>query len=289
MRREQQLILLFSVLTISFSGWFSSCDIINPDEETPSYIYIDTFILNPGPEEQGYPSHNIVDAWVFVDELPIGTFELPAKIPILNTGLQNITVIPGIKRNGMSGFRLKYPLYEEYSTDVDLLPLETDTLVPGTEYVSNAEFPMLEQFETGNEFTATDNSDTSIITFSSPGDVFEGDRSAAIYLTENNPFAEFRSNRYDLPGNGRPAFLEFDYQSSTPFNIELEGYFGSSGISVYIVTIAPRDEWNKIYIALDDKITILQAQEYEIKINSVLQSGDTDAYIFLDNVKIVYL
>ncbi|MDX5345959.1 MAG: hypothetical protein LPJ89_02375, partial [Hymenobacteraceae bacterium] len=77
--------LLFLVLAT-----VSGCEIINPDEETPSYIRINRIDFDP--QATGYASAAITDAWVFASDPNrnsfelIGVYELPATVPLLISG-----------------------------------------------------------------------------------------------------------------------------------------------------------------------------------------------------------
>jgi hypothetical protein len=63
-----------------------SCDIINPEEEVPSFIRIDSFSFKTEYATQGFPSFDIPDAHVYVDNKLIGIYELPAQVPVMKTG-----------------------------------------------------------------------------------------------------------------------------------------------------------------------------------------------------------
>jgi hypothetical protein len=78
--------LLFKRALFSFASLLivSSCELINPVEEIPSFIQIDSFVMEDNVlADEGSLSHDIRDAWVFIDDEMIGIYELPARIPIL--------------------------------------------------------------------------------------------------------------------------------------------------------------------------------------------------------------
>ena len=50
----------------------------------------------------------------------IGVFEIPSSIPILSQGLHSFDIYPGIKVNGISGNRIKYPFYSKFETELEL-------------------------------------------------------------------------------------------------------------------------------------------------------------------------
>ena len=54
---------------------FHSCEIINPEEDIPSYIYVEEIKFTSTNPDQGSSSNKILDAWVYVDDELIGAFD----------------------------------------------------------------------------------------------------------------------------------------------------------------------------------------------------------------------
>jgi hypothetical protein len=77
----------------------SGCEPKDDPDLVPSYLHIEKIDLN-STYSQGTASANITDAWVYIDDKLIGSFELPATIPILTHGKQNLVVRAGVKLNG---------------------------------------------------------------------------------------------------------------------------------------------------------------------------------------------
>ena len=69
----------------------ASCNLINPDEEIPAYIEVKGFKTTSNYPTQGSASGKITDVWVFADGAYVGTYELPARFPILRSGKQKIS------------------------------------------------------------------------------------------------------------------------------------------------------------------------------------------------------
>ena len=90
---------------------FSGCD---KEEQIPSYIYISEFVLYTKNTNFGSNSHDFVDAWVYANNKLIGVFELPATIPILESGSKQLTIIAGIRKNGLYYEREAYPFLKPY-------------------------------------------------------------------------------------------------------------------------------------------------------------------------------
>src|SRR5688500_13907587 len=87
---------------------------VNP-EEIPSYLYIDKINLQTLAGE-GTSKQDITDAWVYVQGQAIGVFELPARIPVLAEGNPEVWVYAGIKKDGISSTRVKYPFFKPFIT-----------------------------------------------------------------------------------------------------------------------------------------------------------------------------
>ena len=87
--------LLFSSIVLS------SCNNFKGSQEIPAYIHIDTFLFTTNYGLEGAASHKITDAWLYIDDDIQGCYELPATIPVLERGNHRVTIIPGIKLNGI--------------------------------------------------------------------------------------------------------------------------------------------------------------------------------------------
>ena len=70
---------------------------------TPAYIKINDIELNNSSTDK------ITDAWVYIENQLQGVYELPAKFPVLETGVKEIRIKAGIKNNGISSSRVFYP------------------------------------------------------------------------------------------------------------------------------------------------------------------------------------
>ena len=53
-------------------------------------------------------------------------------------------------------------------------------------------------------------------------------------------------------GENENVFLELDYKCNQPFDIWLRANQSPNFLSSYIVTLAPKEDWNKIYINLSE-------------------------------------
>ena len=110
---------------------FTACEVINPEEETPSFISLNEF------EHAEVGTAKIVDAWVYIDNDLQGIYQLPNTIPVLKNGEQKLYIAPGIKENGISATRTSYPFYAWHQEEVYLSPFDTIYINPSTSYISD--------------------------------------------------------------------------------------------------------------------------------------------------------
>ena len=113
-----------------------SCNVINPDEQEPSFIQIDNFAFHAS-SGQGSSRHNISDVWVYANDDIQGVYDVPADIPVIRSGNTKITVFAGIKNDGIGTTRIRYPFYTGYDTIVNLEAIDHHVISPHFEYVSN--------------------------------------------------------------------------------------------------------------------------------------------------------
>ena len=277
----------------------ASCDLINPEEEVPAYLYIDEFTLGPNPNiNHGSLSSRITNAYVFVGGDVLGLVSLPALLPVTLTGEQEVIIDPMIRDNGVAATVNLYPFYQRFSVTIDLQPTQIDTIHPATRYRDDAKFAFIEDFEfTGNIFDDDRDGNDATFVDTTTVEVFEGNGSGRIHLTKDDPFIEVATDLdqlFDLNDAGR-AYLEVNYKTDIDV---IFGYIGhnisGSPIPEFVFGVNPKDSWNKIYFNLTDIILTTNFDKgYQIVITAGLpiaggeiavEEGD----IYLDNIKLVY-
>lgn len=276
--------------------FISSCEDFDGDQTIPAYIQVDKFILDKNSNlAEGSLSNKITDVWVYVDDELIGAFELPAKFPVLKKGKHKITLAPGIKMNGMSGTRVVYPFYKKIEiTDSNLVEgniLHLDSSLTHTAYSENVKFSWKEDFEDGGvSIQRRTGSDTNLVATSLIANVFEGFSSGLIYLNANQNFYEVETiNKFVLPKNGSPVFLEMNYKTNNPVRIGLLAYYSSKIVQTATVVLNPTSEWKKIYINFTPDISdSYSALDYKIFFGEYKSSTNTTASILFDNIKLVH-
>lgn len=285
-------IVLF-LLTITLT---SSCDKKNDTDLIPSYLYIENIGLI-STYDQGTASHNITDAWVYVNETLIGAFELPAKVPILFAGEQKITVRPGIKINGISNTRAIYPFYTDMVKTIELVK---DSVVnfneAVTQYNSSVIFPWLENFDfSGITLDTTSKSTVGISKTNDPELIFQlpgedNNNSAFIDMVADSAIFEATSTQsFDLPNDGSAIFFELNFKTNHDLVVGI--FYTSSGIRVQrpLLVLNKTDIWNKIYVNLTVPMyDTPNATNIQIFLGAQKEDGTEEAKIYLDNLKLVH-
>ncbi len=291
-------LLNFIIAGILFS--ITSCDIVNPEEPVPAYLVIPEFTLNTELATQGTNSHKITEAHIFVANDLIGIFTLPATVPVLTEGVQDVQIFPGVRPNGLGDITDIYPFYKSYQTTLDFLPGSIDTIMPVTEYLENVKFffEPQESFEDGTLTFAIDiDGDPATTIELTNQEVFEGNGSGIIELERADAQMELGSNLItELPtSNSISTFLELNYKTEVSFLVGVLGY-DSQGRIIYSLIdkgVNPRDDWNKIYFDFSEEmIDLISIEEqlagWRLVIVSDLFDGESEqANIYLDNIKLV--
>jgi hypothetical protein len=267
---------------------FASCNIIDPKEDQPVYLQVDSVSVSVNAGE-GSSAHRVRDAWVYVNEDLLGAYEIPFRVPILEEGSKRIAIFAGIFDNGNSGFRKEYPYYSAYRISSNLQAGKDLVINPILNYHSSAEFAFIDEFEIGTEFI-DDGGDTTLVTIDDTSRVFEGIRSGMIDLEPGMLYKGKTSVRYPLPGQGNPVYVEMNYSSDINFAVGIRGFGPGGSHEDLRYGIRAKKEWNKIYLNMTDLVTGFQTtyktNQYEILIQAAATSaGGT---VLLDNIKLIH-
>lgn len=274
---------------VLFSCLFYSCDIINPEEDIPAFIEIESFTLNATPNT-GSNDEDITEGWIFVDNVLIGAFSPGKPFPVLAEGEVEVFVEAGIHENGFSASTVVYPYYTRYSTTVQLTPGEITTINPEFQYRENIDFFLIEEFENSTLFVEDIDGDLETsISFESGGS-FDG-LSGIITLTEENPSVNVATALdYILPSNSpNDTFLEISFKTEAAIAIGLRAIddFGGN-FQLYANGLNTTPEWKKIYINLQEVILNNPASSYQVGFGAILPLGLSEATIMVDNIKLLH-
>lgn len=266
--------------------FLQSCDLINPEEKTPSFVHIDAFSLVTNQYYQGPNNHAITDAWITVNGDFIGLFELPCDIPVLQSGDAVIYVKPGIKNNGIAASRIYYPFYTIYQVDTVLEEMQTLTLHPQVRYWDETQFDWLETFEDpGVTLDTTELSNVGLKTISD-----NGSRVGYIELNDSTDFFDGETiESFEFPTDNFATFIEMDYQCNQVFEVGLYITVSSSIIIQPLIYMNPKETWNKIYIDVTYYAqTTTDADDYKIYFSAAKDTSVEQGYVKLDNIKLIH-
>ncbi|MCB9223971.1 MAG: hypothetical protein R2780_06790 [Crocinitomicaceae bacterium] len=284
MKKAYLFFVLLSVLT--------SCK----KDTTPSWLVINSVNFTTNETTEGVNSNGIEDVWVYMDNQPMGVFDLPARIPLLAEGEHNFIIYAGIKINGINATRTKYPFYQRYETTLNLVKDQEIEIIPSFTYKSNTQFVFIEDFEdVGIGLYKDPSSDTNIINITAaqyPDVVIYGNNCGMIYLDETDSICKIAtSSNLNLP-KGEEVYVEVDYMNTNTvlFSTVRENVSGS--IEDPLVIMRAQDEselkWKKIYFELKENVSYDQnATSFEIVFTSILDSDLSNAVIYFDNIKVL--
>jgi hypothetical protein len=284
---KQLLFLLFVGLLAS------SCIKNNPD---PAWLEVTkwSLVANPNSENQtGELTHNFSEAWVYIDDKIVGVFEVPFKIPILQSGNVNIKIYPAIKNNGIAATKKIYPFVEVFEVNANLVQNQTLTLNPITHYVSVTKF-WIEDFEDPAVKIITDpNSQVALSQGSDPLILEYGNNYGEVNLNlTDSTWVAFTEQLPYIP-RGKEVYLEIDYYNTNALITGLIAVSPSSVINNQNVQLNAQDlasvKWKKIYIDLKEVVSNSSAQaDFRISFQALIDSGDSEGKIVLDNIKVVH-
>jgi hypothetical protein len=266
----------------------TSCEKFTGSQTIPAYLKIDSISLNTTYSTQGTASNSIVDAWVYVDGELIGTFQLPAKFPVLKEGTHSLQIMAGIKKDGIATTRISYPFYQTITKTINLVPDKTlpiGTLT--TSYSSKTKFIWREDFEGAAITLDTIPGSTEKIKLTSNDSAFEGNHSAIIKLDTVGATLDCVSKgTFTIPNSG--VFMEMNFNLNAPLTVGV--YVTAFGIinETPIMTLNPTNGvWKKIYIDLTDILnTYSGATTFRVYLYEKNTTGDHEK-ILLDNIKVL--
>lgn len=277
--------------------FLSACAKWDKPEQIPSYLKIDRIDLSVT-STQGTASHGIVDAWVYVNDQPVGVYNLPAVIPVLAEGNPKITIAPGIKNDGISNHRAKYPLMQDFTTyNVTLKSGQISTMTgitqPVVTYYPSPDIEIWnENFDNAAvDFVADPNSEAGVTFIGDSTIAFEGTGMGKIELASGFTYARvITSQTFNLPKLGKSVYVEMNYNTNNSMAVGVQAITGTETVSIDNTVInASNGVWKKIYVNLTDLVSQNgSATSFKFIITISKQSGVTTVENYIDNFKVVY-
>jgi hypothetical protein len=290
---------LFLVI-VAFS-FFCSCSKENFKAEIPSYLKINAIDLETDSFD-GSDSQKITDAWVTMDGIFLGAFEIPCTIPILAEGEHEFAISAGIKANGISATRIRYPFYSicnlfyNNATEqilegkVNLYRDSTVTVSATTTYTDNTNFLFIESFEdAGIIVEPSSESDTTLQKTNIDSLVFEGYGSGLVELDSVNDFFELINSEFvTLNSIYNDNMLELNYKSDHSFKVGIAVKSTETGeINRFeALHIDSSSVWNKIYVHMTNQVNLgTTSDEFGVFIGMKKRANVETATFYFDNIK----
>jgi hypothetical protein len=295
MSSNRSLLFSFIIASVAFLG----CEFSDKEEATvAAYVHVPSLQMQtPIDGSQGSNTHQFEDVWVFANNTFIGSYGVPATIPIPVSGDVNLRFEAGVKKSGQEYERIIYPLMKSSSGKMFLTPNVVDTIVPKFQFFENSVFAFIEDYDRiGTKFIINplySGQGDTIIRFQGADARESGKNSARVLIRPGSTvFQMYTSDEYTLPGFNQPVFLEMDFNANLQLVI---GYYYQepnqpSSAATEIIRLAPTNgEWRKIYLALNQEIAPRPPNTQFKFYVGLFKSADFVADVRLDNIKLVYL
>lgn len=287
--------IIFTFLSIC--ALFSACQTEGP---IPAYIRANRPVLQTDYATEGSASHKINSLYVYVDGQLIGIRDFQGDslvLPSIYSGQQEVRFAPAVNDNGSVINKTFYPFYTTYIELRNLVPGQTAVFNPFFTYKPNASFGFKEDFEgtgtlLGKDLDNDPITNVAIVTSnprdaSLPGEI----KSGLIQVDTAHRLAKFSTSvGYGIPSSSSNVYLELDYRCTNSFTVGLRPILGSNPpYDLSHILIAPKDNWNKIYLNITNLVKSVNANSFEIFFNVQLDRLENiRGEVQLDNIKLVY-
>ena len=288
-KRLQSTIFLFVLVVLASS--YTSCELINPEEQIPSFLRIDSFSLSANGTTEGNSASQFSDAWVYNNEKLVGIYELPAIVPILQAGEANIRIRGGIKLNGQVGSRIPNLYTKDYQAVIELFPDSQLHVNPTLKFNNWVHFDWLEDFDSfGISLAKTDASEGDL----SRIDGAEANDGESLKLSLNADQLLFEckkvGNPIVLPGGGTPVLIEFTYRCNNAFVFGLFSNDLTGTVQNPIIVLNPSEQWNHVYINLTSAASSNPNYTGHLPFFGFIKDEDVagESFVYLDNIRLLH-
>ena len=283
--------------TIGFSFFIlgiivlTSCEKFSGSQEVPAYLKIDSIYITTDYSTQGSASNNITDAWVYVDGQLIGAFEMPCKFPVLQNGIHKVTILPGIKINGISSTRGAYNFYTPINLNAKFgIDSVTGLKTLHTTYSTSSNFLWREDFEGTSISLDTTTRSTVPVKTTAEGSplTIEGIHSAIMITDSTNDFAEVQSHvNFVIPLSEVYLELNYNINTITTVGVILTGYSAYIQLPVLNLNVT-NGKAKKIYIDLTPALNYTTGiDHFRVYFGGFKDSGVKQGIMVIDNVKLI--
>lgn len=263
----------------------SGCNIINPEEPIPTYVHIEKFDFDDT-NPRGSSSRNITHVWAYVDNQPVGIFDLPVTFPVAITKNSVLTVLPGVDFQGLRGYPVTYPLYAGVDTTLAPRPGETVNWSPATYYLSGSQLLFNETFDQAVRLKfAKRSGDTTLER--TTNDVFEGGGSGLFVLGPGHDSVTVLSDSMQLTA-GRAAYIEVDMKGDMQLYVGMRSYRNDGIVfDEYLIRLESEQAWKKFYVGIREFVGANQGTKFQVLLGTRKKEGQSTGTLRIDNVKVV--
>jgi hypothetical protein len=262
----------------------AGCNIVNPADPIPTFVEVDSFsFVNPDPFVTVGSTRQIRSVYVSYEGKNVGTFDLPARIPVLAGRGGKLQLFPGVDNTAQFVTQVQYPHYTISESQLGPAEGKTVKVNAQTGYTQKTRFVYKEDFENSNDIIVLFGPNFEVT--SNPTEVITGSRSGILRLRDTATNAILTSTSSFVPGSN-DNFLEIDYRSTAYLRV---GVVAGSGNPAYIVTLIPSPAGNKAYISLQLAIGTFGSNPgaFRLVFQSYLENGAASGYVTMDNLKVV--
>lgn len=259
----------------------------------PTYITLHSASVVPY-QSSGSVSQEVSDVWVYQYPEAIGTFELPATVPIIHKEEERLILRGGVRENNIPFSRVEYPfwlpdtMYFQFQADKDLSYKPTFKYVPDTMLT----LPLNETFENQsidfqlfNSGLAADTA--SLIRFHNSA--FEGNYAGYVAFNDTNSLFEIVNiTGFSLPRFNTPIWLEMAYQTTLNFKVGVViHYLNDLQVQAFELPINKDSQWHHLYVNLTP--VVYKAQPGSTFQFYLFANGQRqNHFLALDNIRILY-
>lgn len=270
----------FYIVVFGICLLLSACTTV-PNGGIPSYIQIDSIQLATSADSQGSSSIMTPICWIEAGGQNLGGWQLPAKIPFLQTGQTTIRIFPGVYNNAIAEYA-PYPFFNFYEVTTNLIQKEVVLIKPMVTYKPNIKFCFEESFEKSivfDEFVKTEHATNDI----------KGKYYGKLSL---QAAAEKKciSTKTITVRAGVQSYLEFDYCSDEPGSVFfVNSYYPgqTDDIDVLIQLTASSKNWKRAYIPIAEDIGRRGTVPFNLMFTLIKKDEQSTASINIDNIKII--
>jgi hypothetical protein len=233
---------------------------------------------------------------VYVNGRHIGTYQLPATIPVLASGNQWLSVSPGIYNNGIKQLKSFYMFYTQYNQDIDLVPGQVQTVRPVVSYRNDIAMPFkINENFSGNTLDLQtpagsvyqlEVSDDPALQFANS----EG-RVGVVYSKTDTLMPIIIESHFmgRLPQGNAAVYLEFDFKSTLDLRVGLEVNSQGQTFRVQDLVLFGNRDWNKVYVNLTKEISQVNNPNATFRVYiQARPRGSNQDFVAIDNVRLIH-